>query len=147
LHTREQFAYGKKAGWKNLVEKFPAPEIERLGNTFRKQTGYIGRTEFERAFAVQLIQEGLLVRPVFAARSPVLIPWSKVMEVAVSGERYFGRAQNILLTLEWEKQLQFSLPPAVLPTVEKNVPADRLRKVKVPLLFDLLKERWNKRRS
>jgi hypothetical protein len=77
----------KMAGWKNLVEKFPAPEIDRSGDTFKKMTGWIGSTEFERGFTMQLIQEGLLVRPYFAARNPILIPWSKIREVAVSDVR------------------------------------------------------------
>lgn len=139
----------KMAGWKNLVEKYPAPEIERPGEIFKRLTGNIGSTEFERGFSVQLIQEGLLVRPCFAARNPILIPWSKISEVAVSEGTVFGREQYLQLTVKWEKQLLFSLPPEVLPTLEKNIPADRFRKVKVPptSLGELLKEGWKNRKS
>jgi len=89
-----------------------------------------------------LIQEGLLVRPGFAARNPILIPWSKISEVAVSEGTVFGREQFLQLTVEWEKRFLLSLPPKALPTLEKNVSADRFRKVKVPptSLPELLKE-------
>ncbi len=139
----------KMAGWKNLVEKFPAPEIDRPGDTFKNQTGNIGSSEFSRSFTVQLIEEGLLVRPYFAARNPILIPWSKIIEVAVSEGTVFGREQNIGLTVEWEKRFLLSLPPKVLPAIEKNIPADRFRKVKAPStsLRELLKEGWKQRRS
>jgi hypothetical protein len=98
---------------------------------------------------VQLIQEGLLVRPGFGRRLPILIPWSKISEVAVSEGTVFGREQNLQLTVEWEKRLLFSLSPQVLPALEKNVPADRFRKVKVPPLSlrELLKEGWKNRKS
>ena len=137
------------AGWRNLFEKYPAPEVERPGEVFKRLTGNIGSAEFRRGFTVQLIQEGLLVRPDFARRSPILIPWSKISDVAVSEGTVFGREQYLQLTVEWEKRLLFSLPPKVLPTLEKNVPTDRFRKVKVPLtlLGELLKEGWNQRRS
>ena len=139
----------KMAGWKNLVEKFPAPEIERPGDTFKNQSGNIGNTGFERSFTVQLIQEGLLVRPYFAARNPILIPWSRISEVAVSEGTVFGIQQNIGLTVEWEKRFLLSLPPRALPTIEKNIPADRFRKVKVPStsLREIVKERWKQRQS
>lgn len=135
------------AGWKNLVEKFPATEIERPGDTFKKQSGWIGSTEFRRAFDLQLIQEGIRVCPDFARRSPILIPWSKITEVAVSEARVFGHQQNILLTVEWEKQLQFSLPPKVLPTIETGVSADRFRKIEIAPLSELVKERWKNRKN
>ena len=40
------------AGWNNLVDKFPATEIERPGEIFKKLTGNIGSTEFRRSFTV-----------------------------------------------------------------------------------------------
>ena len=61
------------AGWKNLVEKFPATEIERPGDTFKKQSGWIGNADFNRVFTVQLIQEGMRICPYFASHSPILI--------------------------------------------------------------------------
>jgi len=135
------------AGWKNLVEKFPATEIERPGDTFKNQSGWIGSTEFKRGFTVQLIQEGMRICPSFACHSPILIPWAKISEVAVSEGTVFGHQQFILLTVEWEKQLQFSLPPKVLPTIETNVPADRFRKTEIAPLFELVKERWKNRKG
>jgi hypothetical protein len=130
------------AGWKKLVEKFPAPEIERPGDTFKKQSGWIGSTEFRRGFTVQLIQEGMRICPSFASHSPILIPWSKITEVAVSEARVFGVQQYITLTVEWETRLQFFLPPKVLPTVEASVSADRFRKIEIVPLTELVKERW-----
>jgi hypothetical protein len=135
------------AGWKNLVEKYPAPEIERPGDTFKQQSGWIGRADFNRVFTVQLIQEGMRICPYFASRSPILIPWSKITEVAVFEARVLGHQQNILLTVEWEKQLQFSLPPKVLPTIEASVSADRFRKNEIAPLSELVKERWKNRKS
>jgi len=143
--SRWQFA--KSAGWKDLVLQFPAPEIARPGDTFKKMSGWIGSMEFRQGFQVQLIQEGLRIVACFAPHSPVLIPWSQISEVQVSEGRFLGYEQNIILKAEWEKPLQFSLPPAVLPTVEKNVPAGRFRKVKIPSsIGELLKERWSQRR-
>ena len=98
---------------------------------------------------MQLIQEGLLVRLYFAARRPILIPWSKITEIAVPEGTVFGREQYLQLTVEWEKRFLLSLPPKALPTFEKNVPADRFRKVIVPptSLPELLKEGWKNRKS
>jgi len=144
--SRWQFA--KSAGWKELVLKFPAPEIQRPGDTFKNMSGWIGSMEFRRGFQVQLIQEGLRICAFFASHSPILVPWSHISEVQVSEGRFLGYEQNILLTVEWDKRLQFSLPPAVLPTVQQNVPAGRFRKVKIPSsIGELVKERWNQRRS
>jgi hypothetical protein len=128
------------AGWKNLVEKFPAAEIERPGDTFKKQSGWIGNADFNRVFTVQLIQEGMRICPYFASHSPILIPWSKITEVAVSEARVFGVRQYITLTVEWETRLQFSLPPEVLPTIEAGVSADRFRKIETAPLSELVKE-------
>jgi hypothetical protein len=135
------------AGWKNLVEKFPATEIERPGDTFKKQTGWIGNTEFSRNFTVQLIQEGMRICPFFASRSPLLIPWSKITEVTVPQGTVFGVQQYITLTVEWEKQFKFSLPPKVLPTIEANVSMSRFRKIEIAPLSELVKERWKNWKS
>ena len=138
----------RMAGWSNLVRQFPAPEIERLGDTFKNMTGWIGRTEFKRSFTLQLIQEGLLIRPFFAVRSPVLIPWPKISEVQVSEGLFLGRKQYYLLKIEYDKLVQFALPPEVLPTVEKNISADRFRKVKTPgSIGEVFKERWKNRKT
>jgi hypothetical protein len=85
--------------------------------------------------------------PYFARRSPILIPWSKITEVAVSEARVFGVQQYITLTVEWETRLQFSLPPEVLPTIEAGVSADRFRKIETAPLSELLKERWKNRKN
>jgi len=139
--------FAKSAGWKDLALKFPAPEIARPGDTFKKMSGWIGSMEFRQGFQVQLIQEGLRIGACFAPHSPVMIPWSQISEVQLSEGRFLGHEQNLLLTVEWEKQFQFSLPPGVLPTVEKNVPADRFRKVKIPSsIGELVKGRWQDRK-
>lgn len=129
----------KMAGWENLAQTFPAPEMERPGAHYENMSGWIGNAEFERGFALQLVQEGLLIRPGFAARRPVLIPWANVKEVAVSDVRLFGRQQHLLLTLDWEKRLKFSLPAIALPVIEKHVPPKRLHNV--GSLWEQLKKR------
>lgn len=140
--------FTKMAGWKSLAEQFPAPEIERPGTIFKNMSGWIGSTEFERSFTLQLLQEGLLVRPSFAKRSPILIPWMNFREVQVSEGLFLGHKQNILLKVACEKLVQFSLPPDVLPTVEQNIPAARFRKVKTPgSIGEVFKERWNNRKT
>ena len=132
----------KAAGWSDLIRQFPAPEIERPGDVFKSMSGWIGGTEFKQSFTLQLIQEGLLVRPEFAARSPILIPWLHISEVKVSEGLFLGHKQNLILKMACEKLVQFSLPPDVLPTIEKNVPAARFCKVKIPSsVSELLKER------
>lgn len=140
--------FAKMAGWRNLVRQFPAPEIERPGDIFKNMTGWIGSSEFDRCFTLQLLQEGMLVRPSFAKRSPILIPWMNFSEVQVSAGLFLGHEQNLLLKVACEKPVQFSLPPVVLPTVEKNIPADRFRKVKIPgSIGEVFKERWKNRKT
>lgn len=128
----------KGSGWKSLVEKYPAPEIEAPDEIFNGMNGDIGSTRYERAFAVQLVQEGICVRPDFARRFPILIPWSKITEVTVSEARILGHEQNILLAAEWEKPLYVSLPRKTLPAIQAKVAADRFRKIEIgslPKLF------------
>jgi len=140
--------FAKMAGWKNLVRQFPAPENERPGEIFKNTTGWIGSSEFERCFTLQLLQEGLLVRPSFAKRSPILISWMNFNEVQVSEGLFLGHEQNLLLKVAGEKKVEFSLPPVVLPTIEKNIPADRFRKFKTPgSIGEVLKERWKNRKT
>ena len=94
---------------------------------------------FKRSFTLHLIPEGLLVRPDFAARNPILIPWSKINEVAVRDFSVLGIRQNLHLTVEWEKRLQLSLPAGALPVLERYVPSNRLRRT--GSLMDELKNR------
>lgn len=136
------------AGWKNLVGEFPAPEIERPGDIFKNMTAWIGSTEFDRGFTLQLLQEGLLVRPYFARRCPILIPWQKISEVQISEGLFLGYKQNLLLKAAFTKQVQFSLPPVVLPFLEMNIPADRFHKIKTPgSIGEVFKERWKNRKT
>jgi hypothetical protein len=142
----------KAAGWSDLIRQFPAPEIERPGDTFEGMSGWIGSTEFKQSFTLQLIQEGLLVRPDFATRAPILIPWPKIIEAHVSEARVFGHEQNILLKVEWEKLLDFSVPRKALPLVEAYVSADRLRKTEInsgniTSISELFMERWRNRNN
>jgi len=143
-----KLVFSKMSGWKNLVEQFPAPEIERPGETFTNTTAWIGSSEFDRCFTLQLLQEGLLVQPYFARRSPILIPWQQIGEVQVSEGTVYGHRQNILLKAVCEKQVQFSLPPDVLQFLESKISADRFRKVKTPgSIGEVLKERWQNRKK
>jgi hypothetical protein len=137
----------KSSGWKSLVEKYPASEIERPEEIFKNVNGDIGSTRFNRAFDVQLVQEGMRVSPNFAPRFPILIPWSKITEVTVSEARVMGHEQNILLKAEWEKPLHFSLPRKTLPAIEAKVAADRFRKTEIGSLPELFKERWQNRNN
>ncbi len=123
----------KTAGWKNLVEKFPASGTEQPGDTFKNLSGWIGNIGFNRFFTLQLNSDGLFVRPNFAKRQPILIPWSKVTEVTASDVRIFGFQQNLHLTVAWEKQLVFSLPAGALPLVERYLPSERLRRTGSPM--------------
>ena len=137
----------KAAGWKALVEKYPASEIERPGEIFKNLNGDIGSTRFNRAFDVQLVQEGIRVSPNFAPRFPILIPWSKITEVTVSEVRVLGHEQNILLKAEWEKTLHFSLPRKTLPAIQAKVAADRFQKIEIGSLPELFKERLKNRNT
>jgi hypothetical protein len=138
----------KMSGWNNLTGQFPAPTIEMPGDTFKGMTGWIGRNEFDRVFTMQLLPEGLLVRPSFARKVPILIPWQSISEVQVSDGEFHGFKQNLTLSVACEKQVQFSLPPGALPVVERNIPANRFRKIKIPgSIGELLKDRWKNRNS
>lgn len=132
----------KMAGWKEMIEKYPAPEIERPGEIYKEQTGYIGSTKFERTFDIQLIEEGIRVCPDFASRSPILIPWSSVSEISVSDAGVFS---SILLTVNSEKSLQFRLPKDALPTIQEKVPTERFHKA--ASFSDQIKNRLNNRRG
>jgi hypothetical protein len=143
-----KLVFAKTSGWKNLVEQFPAPEIERPGETFKKMTAWIGSSEFDGSFTLQLLQEGLLVRPYFARRSPILIPWQKVGEVQVSEGTVYGYTQNLLLKVACEKPVQFPLPSDVLQFLEGNIPADRFHKIKTPAsIGEVFQERWQNRKK
>jgi len=137
----------KSSGWKFLVEKYPAPEIEGSDEIFKGVNGDIGSIGYKRAFDVQLVQGGIRVRPDFARRFPILIPWSKITEVTVSEASILGHEQNILLAVEWEKPLHFSLPRKTLPAIQAKVAADRFRKIEIGSLPELFKERWRNRNS
>jgi len=81
-----------------------------------------------------------------------LIPWPKIIEAHVSEARVFGHEQNILLKVEWEKLLDFSVPRKALPLVEAYVSADRLRKTEInsgniTSISELFMERWRNRNN
>jgi hypothetical protein len=136
------------SGWKNLADQFPAPEIERPGDIFKRMTGWIDNMEFDRGFTLQSLQEGLLVRPYFAKRSPILIPWLKFSEVHVCEGPFLGYKQNLLLKVQCDKPVQFALPPDVLQFIEKYIPAGCFHTVKIAgSIGELLKERWKNRNT
>ena len=137
----------KTSGWKALVEKYPASEIERSEDIFKNVNGDIGSTRFNRAFDVQLVEEGIRVSPSFARRFPILIPWSKITEVTMSEAHVMGHEQNILLKAEWEKPLHFSLPQKTLPAIQAKVAADHFRKIEIGSLPELFRERLKNRNS
>jgi len=109
----------KMSGWKEIAEKFPASELHALGDIYRGQQGDLGIGHYSRAFDIQLAQEGICVRPRFARRIPILIPWPSIRSVSTA-------KGSILVDVDYEKVFHFDLPAAALAHIRGNVPAERL---------------------
>ena len=124
------------AGWKALTRRFPATDVHKFGDKYKGQTGVFGHkfanspTVIRSQFLIELAQEGLLVTPNFAKRSPILIPWTDICDVS-----------GTTLTVNYENQLKFTTPEEALTAIQESVPAERLHKAES--LSQLIKTRFN----
>jgi hypothetical protein len=110
----------KLSGWSAIAARYPMTEVHLTGESYKRRSGDIGHTNYERGFRIQMAQEGLCVYPFFARRSPCLIPWSSIHTVFVS-------KWSLLLVIESEKSFQISLPAAALDRIRGQIPQERFK--------------------
>jgi hypothetical protein len=118
-----------QTGWKALTQRFPATDVHKFGGRYKRRTGYFDRgpdNAVSGQFLIELAQEGLLVTPCFARRSPILIPWSAIRDV--SEANLFGLYSAVLVTVDYEKPVKFHLPTDALRAIQENVSAERFHK-------------------
>lgn len=129
--------------WKTLTRRFPATDVHTLGKKYSGQDGYFGGVKggLYGQFRIELAQEGLLVTLWFAKRSPILIPWSDIRDAAV------GDALGNILTVNYEKELKFSIPNEALTAIHENIPAERWHKGTSFSFSELIKNRLNPPRT
>jgi hypothetical protein len=126
------------SGWKALAQQFPATDVHKFGGKYKGQRGDIGRKmHVQGVFLIELAQEGLLVTPDFAARSPILIPWSAIRDV--SEVNLLGFYSTVLITVGCEKPMSFHLPADALQAIHENVPAEKFHKA--GSFLDLINQR------
>jgi hypothetical protein len=116
-----------QTGWKALTQRFPVTDVHKFGGRYKRQTGYFDRgprNAVNGQFLIELAQEGLVVTPNFARRSPILIPWSAIRDVTETN--LFGMRSVVLMTVDYEKELKFTIPKDALTAIQENVPAERL---------------------
>jgi hypothetical protein len=66
----------RQTGWKALTQRFPATDVHKFSGRYKRQTGCFDEgpeNAVSGQFLIELAQEGFLVTPYFARRSPILI--------------------------------------------------------------------------
>jgi hypothetical protein len=111
-------------GFSTVAQEFPPPQIDKTGESFRAG-GYVSgriRCTFRgllQPFTVEPAQQGLLITASFDSDAPIFIPWTAIREASYCG------GSVLVVTIEHARTLQFYLPPAAVPIVQANIPADR----------------------
>lgn len=123
--------------WKTLAQKFPATDAHKFGGRYNRQSGCFYRTgnRINGVFRIELAHEGLLITADFAGRSPILIPWPAIRDVT---ETNLGFLSKAMLSVDYEKELKFTLPVKALKEIQQNVPTDRFHKTS---FSELIKKR------
>ena len=121
----------KVCGWEKLARKYPPPHIDKTGETFRAGGFFGGRIQYDargraQPFTVEPAQQGLLITANFASDAPIFIPWIGIREASWVDEGSMGSVLTVTVENEWT--LQFYLPKAAVPIVQKNIPAERFHK-------------------
>jgi hypothetical protein len=132
----------RQTEWKRLAQKFPATDAHKFGGRYKRQAGFFGRgNRINGMFTIELAHEGLLVTAGFAKNSPILIPWPAIRDVTVTS--LMGFLSMVLVTVDYEKQLEFTVPAKALKELQQNVPAERFHQTSVS---ELIKSRLNRPR-
>jgi hypothetical protein len=100
-----------------LQKQFPVAHVSPAIKTYGGRSADVGTCHFNRGFQICLAKEGVYLYPDFARKSPCLIPWNKIQNVAVSD-------QWLSLSVNCEKTLRFIIPSDALPEVQANVSAE-----------------------
>jgi len=119
-----------QTGWKALTQRFPAMNVHKLGGSYKRRTGFFGsghRNGVNGMFLIEPALEGFLVTASFARRSPILIPWPAIRDVVEAN--IFELQPGVLLTVDYETPLKFSLPADASTVIRENVTEQRLHKV------------------
>jgi hypothetical protein len=123
--------YGWGCGWKSVLERFPARELQKSGDTYTGQTGGIVRGQGGyslRRLKVGVVPSGIYLYPSFARRSPCFIPWSSIRSAGVRGasidvtvEESFNYSQALRV-----RDFNFTLPIQTLRVLEANLAPDKI---------------------
>jgi hypothetical protein len=111
-------------GWNALTKRFPATGAHKFGGRYQRQTGFFGTSRNSSdggGFTLELAQEGLVVTADFD-RTPLLIPWPAIRDVEEAS--LFGWTR-LLITVDYESRLRFTLPQEALREIQGNVPPER----------------------
>ncbi len=111
-------------GWSTLAQRFPGADAHGLGQKFRCR-GTIGALKNSN-FTLEIAGEGLFLRPWFARKDPILIPWASIKNVSEVDIGFLGDV--VLLTVDAEKFMHFRIPKRMLQAIQANIPADRFGK-------------------
>jgi hypothetical protein len=123
------FLNRKLTGWMGLTDRFPLHDLHKTGETYWA-TGFIRRQNSGRyrLYQIEFAAEGFIVTPNFARAWPILVPWSKIRNVAAMVNRGSSMFDSdVTIYVEDERGLGFSVPIAALATIQANVPADRIQ--------------------
>ena len=118
--------------WNLLARKFPVTDVHKLGRSYSGRNGYYwrkgNRAYLNYLFRIELAQEGFLVTPYFARRSPILISWADIQEV--DNVDLPGLSEvTITVNYENERHIDFSVPKEALAIIQEKVPAERWQKI------------------
>jgi hypothetical protein len=118
--------------------------VNKSGIQYKHSTGFFGPTrsgQVANAFLLEFAQEGLLITANFAKESPILIPWSAIVEVKTIEPGLVKTA--VIVSVHYETRVHFHLPEDSLASLRQHIPAERFRKPES--LFDEIKTRSQKR--
>jgi hypothetical protein len=125
-------------GWKTLAQRFSLTDVHKFGTKYRC-SGAVGALRGSWPnYVIEFAQEGFVVTPNFARRSPILVPWSGIREISEVDAGGWGDV--VTVTVEYDKLMQFYLSKDALQAIRENVPTERLRKES---FSQLIKNRLN----
>ena len=113
--------FRKMSGWKTIATRFSSPNTLIAGEAYKKRDGVIGDDVYRQRFNIHLTSEGVYVCAFFARQAPILVPWSSIRSVSDCN-------LILLLTVDYDKTMQFYLPSAASAFVKEKVPVERWQK-------------------
>jgi len=129
-------------GWNALVRQFPVRSFQKLGQRYVRQSAFFrkksrgGGFRAGKMFCVEPAEEGLLVTPMFARRTPILIRWIDIANVET------GEILSVNVDCANDRRMSLDVPAEALPLLREKITADRLSKH--PSLAELIGERFTR---